>query len=276
MRLYYPIIAGGGLLQAKLLSNQSVIGSSCAVLNRQLYITGGAAPDSQPYNNIITINLTKPFSVTDFQLQGSQNVDIMSLGSQAPVANYGALFGPEANGTRLWTFGGGANRNPENIRYFDLTTGNWNTNVTSYDAEMPTSRSAFAWAERNGKFYSCGGNVTTTGELSAEFWQFDMDGRGWKAMPTLSTAPAIQHHQAALVQNRFFVVMGGQIPGGKIRDLSEVWVFDFETNIWTPVATYGGAGIPIVKFTPVCKLHIFCLFSLFLILFRIQLEMILL
>ncbi|KAJ9053007.1 Negative regulator of mitotic exit [Entomophthora muscae] len=220
-------------------------GSSCAIVNRNMYIMGGLV-NGEPSTKLINIDLTVPFEVRNFSLKSPQ-VSIFNLGSESYVPSYSTLFTTAANDSKLWTFGslGGT---PLGLRYFDLDRSQWEPSITLNQG--PSSRSAFAWARYNNTQYLYGGSITTNNTLTNEFWQLSAGYMGsWKSLPIMQSAPAVQYQQSIVVNGRF-IVLGGQLTDGTIRDLSEVWVFDLETSTWKTQATVGGKGFSIVKFTP--------------------------
>ncbi|KAI9292699.1 hypothetical protein K502DRAFT_343718 [Neoconidiobolus thromboides FSU 785] len=237
--------------QLTLIVTQSISGSSCAIMNQRMYITGGTASNakvSSQYTNLITIQLNKSFDVSQFKLQDSSNVDISSLGSNVNVPTFGAIFGEGVNGTKLWMYGGDVNSGNSPLRYLDLSTGGFNNQI---NIQSPPNRKGFAWITHSNVFCMFGGRLTDSNKLTNEYWRFNTSSLQWMSEPSDDSLQPLEYHQSVFLTQNRFVILGGITSDGTVRDLSEIYIYDFRTNAWTKQKTTGENQDPIIKFMPV-------------------------
>ncbi len=120
-----------------------------------------------------------------------------------------------------------------NVYIYDITTNQWSVGPEIPDARQ---RGAAAAVVFNEKIYIVGGNTKGhQGGFVAWFDEFDPATGAWTP---LADAPiARDHHRAAIVQDKLYVVAGRQtnrpVDNVKANTIGQVDVFDFATNQWS-------------------------------------------
>ncbi|KAI9292697.1 hypothetical protein K502DRAFT_351724 [Neoconidiobolus thromboides FSU 785] len=215
-----------------------ISGSSCAIMNEKMYVTGGLKNNLQN-NGLYIIELNQKFNTYDFKLNDTSLVQTSTLPST--TTSFSAIFGEGQNGNKLWVYG------LQGLQYYDLQSGGITKNNKMLS---PPIRSNFAWITHNGYFCMFGGRILETNELTNEYKKFNLTDQKWYTMPSDSRLKKLEYHQGVLANGKF-IILGGIDESGDLRDLSEIYVFDISKLQWNVQTTINGEIYKGVKFTPI-------------------------